>query len=258
MLRRISHFFLPVAICFSLIAVATAEEPVPNKFNALEFKGKDDGVLKYQFFVPKKSKSKEKSPLLIFLHGAGERGDNNTSQLKHGRSAMKKFGEDTNGYVIAPQCPRETTWCLTSWKAKEHRMPEVSKPMALLKQVIDQTMKDYPIDPNRVYVMGLSMGGFGTFDAIQRYPEIFAAAVPICGGGDVEGAKTMKDIPIWAFHGDKDTAINVSRSRDMVAALKKVGGSIKYTEYPGKGHGIWNTVFADQEMWKWLIAQKKK
>jgi len=100
------------------------------------------------------------------------------------------------------------------------------------------------------------MGGYGTWDAVQRYPGRFAAAVPICGGGDVQGAEAMKNTPIWAFHGDKDHAVPVDRSRQMVEALKKVDGNIQYTEYPGAGHGIWNTVFATEEMIELLFSQK--
>ena len=102
------------------------------------------------------------------------------------------------------------------------------------------------------------MGGYGSWDALARWPELFAAAVPVCGGADIKTAEKIKDIPVWIFHGDKDNAVPVSRSRDMDAALKKAGGKPKYTEYPGVGHNSWDKAYADPEMMAWLFAQKKK
>ena len=135
---------------------------------------------------------------------------------------------------------------------------EPSEPMRLVLELIDAVRKDYPVDPKRIYITGLSMGGFGTWDVLARRPDLFAAAVPICGGADETTAPTMATIPIWAFHGAKDPAVKVSRTRNMIEALKKAGGEPKYTEYPDVGHNSWVPAFKDPEMMKWLFAQKKE
>ena len=118
--------------------------------------------------------------------------------------------------------------------------------------------KEFSIDATRLYVTGLSMGGYGTWDALQRYPDRFAAAVPICGGGDVKQAKKIAQIPIWAFHGDKDTAVPVERTRSMIAALKEAGGMPKYTEYPDVGHDSWTATYKDPALHEWMFAQRLK
>ena len=123
-------------------------------------------------------------------------------------------------------------------------------------QMIAKMQKELPIDPKRLYVMGLSMGGYGTWDALQRYPEKFAAAVPICGGGDETAADRIK-APVWAFHGDADGAVPVQRSRNMIEAIRKAGGKPKYTEYPGVGHNSWSAAFKDPELLKWLFSHHK-
>jgi predicted peptidase len=138
-----------------------------------------------------------------------------------------------------------------------HKMPEKpSSPAQLALDVIAEMQKEHPIDGDRLYVMGLSMGGYGTWDLIQRYPDLFAAAVPICGGGDESSADRIK-APVWAFHGDQDQAVPVARSRNMIDALKKAGRQPKYTEYPGVGHDSWRNAFADKELLTWLFAQKR-
>ena len=114
------------------------------------------------------------------------------------------------------------------------------------------------VDPNRIYAMGLSMGGYGTWDAIQRRPNFFAAAVPICGGGDKSIAKKLVNLPIWAWHGEKDTVIKPSRSRDMIEAITKAGGTPKYSEIKGRGHNSWIDCWKSQELWSWLYSQRKK
>ena len=116
----------------------------------------------------------------------------------------------------------------------------------------------YPIDPTRIYVTGLSMGGMGTWSLAMAMPDKWAAIAPICGRGDTKTADKIKDLPTWAFHGDADPAVNVSGSRDMIAAIKKAGGQPKYTEYPGVGHNSWDQAYATDELYTWLLEQKKK
>ena len=235
------------------------EEEVKGTFRPETFALTDSNSISYQVLIPADYDGKTPAPLLLFLHGAGERGSDNRAQLIHGRAMMEAVAKKYGCIVVAPQCPKEKQWVEVHWGLKEHRMPvEPSDPMAAVIGALDRLAERYSIDPKRVYVMGLSMGGYGTWDAIQRYPGRFAAAVPICGGGDSHGAQIMKKTPIWAFHGDKDGAVPVDRSRQMVEALKKIDVDIKYTEYAGAGHGIWNTVFATEEMVEWLFTQELK
>ena len=136
-------------------------------------------------------------------------------------------------------------------------MPEnASKPMGLVMEVIAKLRKEHDIDSSRIYIMGLSMGGYGTWDTIQRYPNLFAAAVPICGGGDETNAHRIT-IPVWAFHGDKDNAVPVERSRNMIEAMKKAGMKPKYTEYPGVSHNSWSRAFETPELLQWLFSKRR-
>jgi predicted peptidase len=129
--------------------------------------------------------------------------------------------------------------------------------MALTFELLDDFIASYSIDESRIYAMGVSMGGFGTWDIIARKPDLFAAAAPICGGGDEATAPSIAHIPIWTFHGDKDDAVKVERSRNMVAALKSAGGNPRYTEYPGVGHDAWTPALNDLELFSWLFSQRK-
>jgi predicted peptidase len=137
-------------------------------------------------------------------------------------------------------------------------MPEQpSQPLRQTLELVAALQKEFSIDPARLYITGLSMGGFGVWDAIQRQPDWFAAAAPICSGGDVSLAKKITGVPVWAFHGDADGTVKVRRSRDMIAALKAAGGTPKYTEYQGVGHDSWTATYRDPELYKWLFAQKR-
>ncbi|HLW63752.1 MAG TPA: prolyl oligopeptidase family serine peptidase [Gemmataceae bacterium] len=215
-----------------------------------------DGILLYRLMKPENYDPKTQYPLVIFLHGMGERGDDNDKQLLHG---VAEFAKDENRkkypcFLMAPQCPMTTTWADFGNQFKKEPTPA----MKLLLEAISTHVKELPIDDKRIYITGLSMGGFGTWDAIARKPELFAAAVPICGGGDVKTAERIAKIPIWVFHGAKDNAVKVERSRSMVEALKKAGGEPKYTEYPDVGHDSWVPAYKDADMFAWLFAQKKK
>lgn len=213
--------------------------------------------LLYRMLAPEKT-GDAKVPLVIFLHGAGERGNDNNAQLVHGVKEFVKNREKYPCYLIAPQCPRNQFWANVNWSSKAHDLANTpAEPMRLTLELVDSLMKELPIDPDRVYITGLSMGGYGTWDALARRPDFFAAAVPVCGGADTKTAEKIKHVPVWVFHGDEDRAVPVSRSRDIVEALKKAGGQPKYSEYKGVGHNSWDKAYADQEMFAWLFAQKR-
>lgn len=217
-------------------------------------------TLLYRIYLPEPLPADKKLPLVLFLHGAGERGNDNTNQVKHGAMDLIRYAQSNEAAVILfPQCPHEKKWAEVNWNAPAHTMPaQPSTSMALIFKLLEEKVNKLPIDKNRIYVTGISMGGYGTWDILQRKPGLFAAAMPICGGGDVAGAPLMKSTPIWAVHGDQDKAVPVSRSRDMVAALKACDGNIQYTEIPGAGHDVWTRTYADISMIKWLFSQRLK
>ena len=244
----------------SISPVDLRAEDVRDRFEKREFSDADGGKLPYRLLKPKDYDVKKKYPLVVFLHGAGERGTDNNAQLVHGMAdfADDKIMEKYPALVIAPQCPEGKQWVEVPWTADEHRMPEQpSMPLRQTLELIAALQREFPIDSTRIYITGLSMGGFGVWDAIQRHPDLFAAAAPVCSGGDATLARKIKDVPVWAFHGDEDGVVKVRRSRDMISALKEAGGSPKYTEYKGAGHDSWAATYRDPELYAWLFAQKR-
>lgn len=229
-------------------------------FEPREFVGENGETLKYRLLKPQDYSPSKRYPLVVFLHGAGERGDDNLAQLKHG---MRDFCDPELRtkfpcYVLAPQCPKGQKWADVDWTRSSVTLPDAISPsMNLVFAVVDTMLEDAAIDKNRIYITGLSMGGYGTWDAMYRRPEMFAAALPICGGGDTVTAKKIHQIPTWCFHGDQDRAVRVEFSRDMIAALKAAGGQPKYTEYPGVGHDSWTTTYANPQVHQWMFSQRR-
>jgi predicted peptidase len=232
-----------------------------DRYEARTFEGEAEKKLNYRLLLPKGYDPKKAYPLVLFLHGAGERGSDNKIQLVHGMNefAADEIMEKYPAFVVAPQCPEGKQWVDVPWSADSHIMPkEPAEPLKLSLDLIAALEKEFSIDKGRIYVTGLSMGGFGAWDAIQRQPKMFAAAVPVCGGGDATLAEKIKDVPVWAFHGAEDGAVKPKRSRDMIAGLKKAGGSPKYTEYEKVGHNSWEKAYGDPQMYEWMFGQKKK
>lgn len=266
---------LPVAFTLTAAPMAIAQEtnsrPAEKQvreaanaptdlFEPREFVGEGGESLQYRLLKPADFDPDKKYPLVIFLHGAGERGDDNKAQLKHGMAnfctpeARSKYP----CYVLAPQCPMGQRWADVDWSADAIAMnPDASESMKLTLALVDSMLEDAAIDPQRIYITGLSMGGFGTWDAIARRPEFFAAALPICGGADTSTAMKVKDIPISCFHGDEDRSVKVELSRTMIEALKAAGGAPKYTEYPGVGHDSWTATYANPDVLAWLFSQRR-
>lgn len=237
----------------------TTEDPA-KLFEPRQYANEQGEVLRYRLLKPLDYDPTQKYPLVIFLHGAGERGDDNLAQLKHGMADFCQAArrEKYRCYVLAPQCPEDQKWVDIDWTTDGVKMPDEASPsMKLTLAVVDSMLQDAAIDKNRIYVTGLSMGGYGTWDALARRPNFFAAAIPICGGGDPATAPKIKHIPISCFHGDQDTAVVVEKSRDMIAALKKAGGQPVYTEYPGVGHDSWSKTYANDETYVWLFGQRR-
>ena len=207
----------------------------------------------------------EKNPaLVLFLHGAGERGADNEAQLTHGVgdliSWLEKMGK--SAVVLAPQCQSGVWWADLEGNfraAGGARLPD--KPSLMMDLVFgaaDRLVESENVDRERVYVTGLSMGGFGSFAAVAYRPDFFAAAMPVCGGGDATKAETMKGVPFWVFHGEEDKVVPLGSSEAMVKALREAGAKVKFRKYPGVGHDSWSATYRDPAVWKWLFAQKKK
>lgn len=231
-------------------------------FSKEQFQGAEDQQLNYRLMKPEMQPGK-KYPLVIFLHGAGERGDDNQAQLVHG---LKDFASDANRksypcWVIAPQCPRDQKWANLAWNSKDITLPEEPSPtMQLVMQLLDKTLADNPsIDVGRIYITGLSMGGFGTIDAVARWPEKFAAAAPVCGGGDSrpEIVAKMNQVPWWIAHGKDDAVVPFELSEKLVAALKTAGANVTFVEMEQVGHDSWTKTYNNPDFIKWLFSKQK-
>ena len=217
-------------------------------------------TLPYRLHVPAKPQEGRKYPLVIHMHGAGSRGTDNAKQMNAGGSDflswMTRQGEEC--VFLAPQCPSGKRWVDVDWGTREHRMHET--PTCYLRmamEIIADAMTRYPVDQDRVYVMGISMGGYATWERLQRRPVGFAAALPCCGGGDHTLAARMKDVAIWIFHGEVDSVVPVYRARSMVEALKRVCGNVRYREYPQTNHNAWTPTFTDDTVFDWLWKQRR-
>jgi len=250
------HFTYLLSFLFLAIS-QTALSQSSSRFSYNKY-GNDKGdTLLYRQLFPD-SDTFRRYPLVVFLHGSGERGSDNEAQLKWG---VANFASDQNmilhpAFVIAPQCPEKTGWSNFS-RPDMKLQPTPSKPMELLIGLIRQMMKTQRIDSNRIYITGLSMGGYGTYDAIQRYPNLFAAAVPVCGAGDASKASTIAGLPIWIFHGAEDPAVDPKYSLEMFQALQKAGAHVGFTQYPEVGHFSWLHAYSDPLLMEWLFRQHK-
>ena len=236
-------------------------------FEKKSFTSKDGQALPYRILFPENYDQSKSYPLVVFLHGAGERGNDNEKQLIHGvktfldTAARRKFP----CIVIAPQCPAEDYW--GSVKVGRSSSPptfdfnysyKTTKALDATIELIKQTIKKEAVDKNRVYITGLSMGGMGTLEALYRQPKLFAAAVAVCGGADVEAyGKKQAKIPLWLFHGSKDSVVDVVFSQNLYDKMKQIHAKIKYKEYPGVDHNSWDNAYAEPELLPWLFKQKR-
>ncbi len=236
--------FLVAGLTFLTALPLSGGEKGEHGFLRRLYKG-PDGESKYVVFVPPDYNGDKPYPAILFLHGAGERGSDGERQVQVGLGkAIRDRHEKFPFIAVFPQA-------LKTWKAGS---PDADRALAILAEV----EKQYKIDPERVYLTGLSMGGFGTWGLAALQPQRWAAIVPICGGGDPSTADKIKDIPCWCFQGADDKAVPAQRSRDMIEALKKAGGMPRYSEFPYVGHNSWDPAYATGELYSWLRAQKRK
>lgn len=213
------------------------------------WKGMDaEQKLPYLLYLPptyNQDNKDEQWPLLLFLHGMGERGNDLKLVGRHGLPWLISEGQDFSCIIVSPQCPLDKHW-------RDADMVE------LLSVLLDEIEHNYNVDPDRVLVTGLSMGGFGTWALIQSHPQRFAAAVPICGGGDPARAEVIRHLPIWVFHGAKDDVVPIQYSQRMVDALKANGSDVRFTIYPDVRHNSWDLAYATPELFPWLLAQRRQ
>ena len=232
-----------------------------KNYLAKEWLNKNNEAINYRLRAPGFIDKKKKYPLLVYFHGSGGRGDDNISQLIDAGAIGAFFNQQLSknhcSYILAAQVPDNEKWVNVPWENLSHRMPDISKSMRLLFEIIDDITanRDYRIDNNRIYAMGISMGGYGVWDAIQRRRKKFAAAIPICGGGDSSMCSTLSSIPIWSWHGSNDLDISVQRSRDMHNGILNAGGNSKYTEVKERGHDVWLDVWEEKLVWTWLFSK---
>lgn len=229
-------------------------------FEERTFVGRET-TLPYRIYVPFDYDKNKSYPVLTILHGAGERGTNNTSQMAN--MVFQLFNNESNpvwdSIVICPQCPSwPNQWVDTPWSEGDYRIDEVpeSDELKTVIQLLEAVESELSTDTNRYYVTGLSMGGFGTWDLMMRHTDRFAAAVPICGGADMTQAEKLLNKPIYTVHGTNDSSVPISGTRVMVNAIRDLGGEkIIYEELPGYNHNVWDYTGQKLSIWEWLFSQ---
>jgi len=222
----------------------------------------------YRLLLPENYNPAKKYPLILFLHGAGERGSDNELQLVHGAKLFLRDSIRKNypAIVVFPQCPASSYWSNVQFKTdtvlKKRIMQfsvngEPTIAMKLLINLLDKLKNEIKIDKRRIYAGGLSMGGMGSFELVSRKPKLFAAAFPICGGANPAIAKKLKQPAWWIFHGLKDNVVDPELSKQMAEALKRIGADVRLTLYPDANHNSWDTAFAEKDLFLWLFSKSK-
>ncbi len=258
---------MKITLCFFLLSWSAFGQDM-SLYQKREFKMSDNKILPYRILFPENYDRIKKYPLVLFLHGVGERGNDNEKQLTHGAKLflLPESRKNFPSIVVFPQCAADGYW--SSVKIDVNKKPiefdfDYNRPstdqldgvVKMLKRVI----RTESVDKKRVYISGLSMGGFGTFEIVSRFPKLFAAVLPICGGGDAKHYnKKVKTVPFWIFHGADDAVVNVNYSREMAEKLKLMGVTVRYSEYPGVNHNSWNNAFAESDFLSWMFSNKRK
>ena len=244
--RGVSFVLRLLSLMFFSAVSATAESPSPGSQVEMKLEVADVGEIPYLLYLPKNYEDKAEWPLILFLHGRGESYGPLRLVQKWGPPRMAARGDDFPYVLVSPQCPEDDRW--TS---------EIQQ--QLLVALLDSSLKSHRIDENRVYLTGLSMGGYGSWRLAADHPERFAAVVPICGRGDANDAGVLKDLPIWVFHGDQDGDVPFAASEKMVAAIREAKGTkIKFTSLEGVGHNSWSPAYALPELYAWLNKQVRE
>ncbi|EDM35636.1 hypothetical protein PBAL39_03804 [Pedobacter sp. BAL39] len=258
--RHIAAFML-------LLLALTAKSQDFRKYDRGSFnKGKD--TISYRILFPENFDANRQYPILFFLHGSGERGNNNEAQLTHGGQLFLRedIRKEFPAIVVFPQCSADSYWSnvniiTDSTGKRSFNFQEKGKPtraMSALLGMIDNFMDKPFIDRSRVYVAGLSMGGMGSYELLRRKPKLFAAAIAICGGDHVANVRRYKNVPLWIFHGEQDDVVPVVHSTTISDQLKVLGKPARLTLYPMANHNSWDNAFAEPQLLPWLFSQEKK
>ena len=229
-------------------------------FSRYIFTSNEKNKLPYRLKSPSQPKANQKYPLTIFLHGSGERGSDNEAQLRNGVLSFLEPNDNPgrDGFLLVPQCPAGERWSEVEYTKPVVFQPSATKPMQALMELIDKILLENPnIDRDRIYLCGLSMGASGAYDLMSRKPELFAAAIPVCGAADIDRVSDWKHIPVWIFHGRRDDIVPVYYSRNVNDKLKSLKVKTKYTEYKTLRHNCWDQAFYQSETLDWLFDQKK-
>ena len=247
-----------------LLTFAVSQGPLPPDLDAPFMRGAvsvDGASYGYRLLAPPSPAEGARYPLVLFLHGSGERGDDNTKQLTHFPRRMLTPDERTERpcFVLAPQCPADERWTEDVW-GSEGSAPLPQAPTRALRAAAEallEVVREHPVDLDRIYLTGLSMGGYGAFELALRYPDWFAALAPVCGGGDERLAARLAGLPISIWHGDADRAVPVARSERWAEALTALGETPDVHILPGVGHDAWNHAYAPGGCLPWLFAQRR-
>lgn len=245
MTRRRAFMRRVISVAAAVLLVgsfhALADEPEAGKQVAQTFRSaKSKATLDYLLYLPQDFKAAGHHPVLLFLHGSGERGNDVTRVLKHGPPRLIAAGQHLPMIVVSPQCPAETRW-----------------DAAQLLELLDHVQAHYSGDPQRVYVTGLSMGGSGTWSLLTAAPQRFAAAMPICGRGNAEAVAPASQVPVWIVVGDRDAEMLVANCRDMARQIEERGGDVKLTIQHGVGHDSWTLTYSTPETYDWLLRHRR-
>lgn len=252
--------FLFVALCLLVSLPGYAGDKA--SFLKKQFTARSGYRLNYRILYPENYQPGEKYPVVLFLHGAGERGSDNEAQLVHGGDMLASHANRSKypALVIAPQCPEGKSWSTYKRPAtdgdKRFYPPAatMTQEMEAVKELLDSYVAKGMVDTHRIYITGLSMGGMGTFDMVCRFPGYFAAATPICGGANRERLERLKGRTAFSiYHGAADRTVDVQWSRDAFEALKKAGAEVRYKEYPGVDHNSWDNAFAEPDYLEWMF-----
>lgn len=269
-MNHMKHLLTPIwAILLPLLAIIPSQPLLAQEHGKADdyekniFTTTSGDTLNYLLLRPEAMKPGEEYPLIIFLHGAGQRGNDNQKQLEHGGPMWLNpvLRERYPAFVILPQCPATGYWAYQKRPDSftPHLMPaqpELTDEMVAVKGLIETYASRKDVDEKRIYVMGLSMGGMATYDLAIRYPHLIAAAVPICGTVNPSRLKAAKDVKFRIYHGDCDNIVPVAGSRQAYKALKAAGADVTYTEFPGIQHESWYLAFADPGLFEWMFRQK--
>jgi predicted peptidase len=248
MKRNLIAIFFVGLLFFNLQVTAQEKAVVPGKQIEMSFKASDGAEVPYLLYLPKDYQADgEKSfGLMLFLHGRGESNGPLSLVAKWGPPRFAARGDELPWIIVSPQCPRSDNWSSDTQQAR-------------LTELLDAVVADYKVNPQRIFLTGLSMGGYGSWTMATRHPERFAAVAPVCGGGKPEDAEKLKDIPIWVFHGDQDRAVPFQKSVEMVDAIKAAGGEkVLFTTLENIGHNCWSSAYATPELYQWMERQAKE